>query len=1050
MAREQWVVLLCAALLRFLQSGSGQSPEGSGNGFSLHPPYLNLAEGARIEATATCGEDDAGSPRLDLYCKLVGGPEAGDLSQTIQGQYCDHCTAEHRNKAHPITNAIDGTERWWQSPPLSRGLYYNQINITLNLGQLFHVAYILIKFANSPRPDLWVLERSVDFGRTYDPWQYFAHSQRDCEERFGTRAHKRITKDDDVVCTTEYSRIVPLENGEVVVSLVNGRPGATNFIHSPVLRDFTKATNIRLRFLRTNTLLGHLISKTYRDPTVTRRYYYSIKDISIGGRCVCNGHAETCDSEDPNDLFKLQCRCRHHTCGESCDRCCPEYNQKPWQPASRANANECEPCNCHGHAQNCYYDPEVDSRGASLNVNGRYEGGGVCLNCQHNTAGVNCEQCATGYFRPFGISKEAPDGCRACSCHPEFTDGCEEGTGQCRCKPNYSGEHCNNCAPGYHNFPQCIGFPVSPSESPEDPSAGQIENCKCNIEGTVENTCLVDPYTQRCACKPHYTGASCEDCAPGYFGDYCQQCYCYGPGVAHQACNTKTGQCTCRRGFQGYNCEGCSPGFFNYPFCQPCSCDGVGSFGFTCNHAGQCQCQPNFMGPGCRQCAHGHYGYPVCLSCDCSTDGSYESTCDQSTGKCKCLTGVTGRRCDTCVSGTYNFPRCQVTDCHAAGTARHSPSSHSGSCECLANVEGPKCDKCKALYWRLAEENPDGCIECQCVVKGTTSGIGICDQDSGMCHCKPNVCGEPCDACKKGYYALEERNYFGCQGCQCDIGGSVNLTCSDRGICRCRQNVEGRICNRPQREHYFPDLHHLKYEIEDGTTPNGRPVRFGYDPREFSNFSWRGYTQMSPIQNNMRVTVHVEKRNVNLFHIVLRYVNTESAPVYGRVTTYQARQSTVSPQTKEVLFAPTKKPAFATVSGNSYADPFSLTPGTWIVNIVAEGVLLDYLVLMPSDYYEAPILQYQVSEPCPFNSGSEQDDTNCLLYWYLSLDHFPSSGAGEGTYLIDGQQETLLRPPTSYRPELADLVGRQVYRKRYQAAHPICQMHLFQTLIFHQ
>lgn len=40
--------------------------------------------------------------------------------------------------------------------------------------QLFHVAYILIKFANSPRPDLWVLERSVDHGRTFRPWQYFA------------------------------------------------------------------------------------------------------------------------------------------------------------------------------------------------------------------------------------------------------------------------------------------------------------------------------------------------------------------------------------------------------------------------------------------------------------------------------------------------------------------------------------------------------------------------------------------------------------------------------------------------------------------------------------------------------------------------------------------------------------------------------------------------------------------------------------------------------------------------------------------------------------
>lgn len=58
---------------------------------------------------------------------------------------------------------------------------------------------------------------------------------------------------------------------QIVVSLVNGRPGAMNFSYSPLLRDFTKATNIRLRFLRTNTLLGHLMGKALRDPTVTRR-----------------------------------------------------------------------------------------------------------------------------------------------------------------------------------------------------------------------------------------------------------------------------------------------------------------------------------------------------------------------------------------------------------------------------------------------------------------------------------------------------------------------------------------------------------------------------------------------------------------------------------------------------------------------------------------------------------------------------------------------------------------------------------------------------------
>lgn len=60
-------------------------------------------------------------------------------------------------------------------------------------------------------------------------------------------------------------------HSQIVVSLVNGRPGAMNFSYSPLLRNFTKATNIRLRFLQTNTLLGHLMGKALRDPTVTRR-----------------------------------------------------------------------------------------------------------------------------------------------------------------------------------------------------------------------------------------------------------------------------------------------------------------------------------------------------------------------------------------------------------------------------------------------------------------------------------------------------------------------------------------------------------------------------------------------------------------------------------------------------------------------------------------------------------------------------------------------------------------------------------------------------------
>lgn len=43
-----------------------------------------------------------------------------------------------------------------------------------------------------------------------------------------------------------------------------------------------------------------------------------------------------------------------------------------------------------------------------------------------------------------------------CNCQSEFTDGtCEDRTGRCFCKPNYSGENCDSCASGFVNFPDC-------------------------------------------------------------------------------------------------------------------------------------------------------------------------------------------------------------------------------------------------------------------------------------------------------------------------------------------------------------------------------------------------------------------------------------------------------------------------------------------------------------------------------------------------------------------------------------------------------------------
>lgn len=62
----------------------------------------------------------------------------------FQGQFCDYCNAADPNKAHPIDYAIDGTERWWQSPSLSLGLKYDEVNVTLDLGQVSTVLLTLL------------------------------------------------------------------------------------------------------------------------------------------------------------------------------------------------------------------------------------------------------------------------------------------------------------------------------------------------------------------------------------------------------------------------------------------------------------------------------------------------------------------------------------------------------------------------------------------------------------------------------------------------------------------------------------------------------------------------------------------------------------------------------------------------------------------------------------------------------------------------------------------------------------------------------------------
>lgn len=82
--RAHLLAVFLTSWVTFFRDAGGQEAFNDLNGFSLNPPYFNLAEGAGISASATCGQDEAGAPRQDLYCKLVGGPNYGLSNQYIQ------------------------------------------------------------------------------------------------------------------------------------------------------------------------------------------------------------------------------------------------------------------------------------------------------------------------------------------------------------------------------------------------------------------------------------------------------------------------------------------------------------------------------------------------------------------------------------------------------------------------------------------------------------------------------------------------------------------------------------------------------------------------------------------------------------------------------------------------------------------------------------------------------------------------------------------------------------------------------------------------------
>ncbi|XP_043978636.1 netrin-4 [Gambusia affinis] len=348
-------------------------------------------------------------------------------------------------------------DTWWAS----RGGDMGQDEIRLDLETKFCLSHVVLVF-RSPRPAAMVIERSADFGKTWEALKVFSH---DCRVEFNL--------DDDLrgpgsLCTSRYSSPLPCSGGEVIVRTLDPRSGKTFDPYSPEALVRLTITNLRIRLLKTQTCPASVNSSaTWTNPTATSESPpsapFAISTLLARGTCLCHGHAEYClphkiseDKRQDSDMVFGKCLCVHHTDGDHCERCAPLYNDHPWRPAngSSGEPNPCQKCECHGHAESCHF-----SLRAWISTDG--VSGGVCNDCQHNTEGRRCQRCRHGYYRHLPMPLKSPYACTRCWCDPrgslppspgQAAPWCDPRNGQCRCKPGVGGMSCSHCRPGYWGF----------------------------------------------------------------------------------------------------------------------------------------------------------------------------------------------------------------------------------------------------------------------------------------------------------------------------------------------------------------------------------------------------------------------------------------------------------------------------------------------------------------------------------------------------------------------------------------------------------------------
>ncbi|KAG7270510.1 hypothetical protein CRUP_005059 [Coryphaenoides rupestris] len=221
------------------------------------------------------------------------GPGWGSENPYMCNNECDASTEE---LAPPEELMFDFEGRnpttFWQSTSWKKYPKPLQVNLTLSWNKTIELTDDIILTFESGRPEQMVLEKSLDQGRTWTPYQFYAT---DCLDAF-TMEPKTVSELTqhtllDIICTEDYSRGYVWKNDKTVRFEIKGRfalfagPRLHNMASlygqldtTKTLRDFFTITDLRIRLLKPAT------GATMVDENNLSRYFYAISDIKVQGR----------------------------------------------------------------------------------------------------------------------------------------------------------------------------------------------------------------------------------------------------------------------------------------------------------------------------------------------------------------------------------------------------------------------------------------------------------------------------------------------------------------------------------------------------------------------------------------------------------------------------------------------------------------------------------------------------------------------------------------------------------------------------------------------